>query len=115
MSCDYPLVPQIMCVTQASFMCSAAAGTRPDGSAAASTNWENLNRYADEFRTSESGGTGPAARRRPVVRDNDEALVENLDLDYEVVYAGSEPALIQAFRQADANRDWVTGYFYEPQ
>lgn len=33
----------------------------------------------------------------------------------EVVYAGSEPALIQAFRQADANRDWVTGYFYEPQ
>lgn len=41
--------------------------------------------------------------------------MENLDLDYEVVYAGSEPALIQAFRQADANRDWVTGYFYEPQ
>ncbi len=29
---------------------------------------------------------------------NDEALVKNLDLNYKVVYAGSEAALIQAFR-----------------
>ena len=30
--------------------------------------WENLNKYADEFSTSESGRQGPAARRRPVLR-----------------------------------------------
>ena len=79
------------------------------------TNWENLNKYADEFRTSESGGKGQLLDGDPSFVTNDEALVENLDLDYEVVYAGSEPALIQAFRQAEANRDWVIGYFYEPQ
>ncbi len=32
------------------------------------TNWQNLNKYASMFKTSESGGQGPAARRRPVVR-----------------------------------------------
>jgi glycine betaine/proline transport system substrate-binding protein len=32
-----------------------------------------------------------------------------------VVYAGSETALIQAFRKAEKNKEWVIGYFYEPQ
>jgi glycine betaine/proline transport system substrate-binding protein len=41
--------------------------------------------------------------------------VKNLDLNYEVVYAGSEAALIQAFRQAEANKEPLIGYFYEPQ
>ena len=31
------------------------------------------------------------------------------------MYAGSEAALIQAFRQAEKNKEWVLGYFYEPQ
>jgi glycine betaine/proline transport system substrate-binding protein len=41
--------------------------------------------------------------------------VQNLNLNFKVVYAGSEPALIQAFRQAEKNHDWLIGYFYEPQ
>jgi glycine betaine/proline transport system substrate-binding protein len=32
-----------------------------------------------------------------------------------VVYAGSEPALIQAFRQGEQNKKPVIGYFYAPQ
>jgi glycine betaine/proline transport system substrate-binding protein len=79
------------------------------------TDWESLNTYADEFQTSESGGKGQLLDGDPSFVTNDEALVENLDLDYKVVYAGSEPALIQAFRQAEANEEWVIGYFYEPQ
>ena len=46
---------------------------------------------------------------------NDEALVKNLKLDYKVVYAGSEAALIQAFRQSEKEKKPVIGYFYEPQ
>jgi glycine betaine/proline transport system substrate-binding protein len=41
--------------------------------------------------------------------------VKNLNLDFEVVYAGSEAALIQAFRQAEKNKEPLIGYFYEPQ
>jgi len=79
------------------------------------TDWQNLNDYADEFETSESNGKGQLLDGDPSFVTNDEALVENLDLDFEVVYAGSEAALIQAFRQAEENQEWVLGYFYEPQ
>jgi glycine betaine/proline transport system substrate-binding protein len=79
------------------------------------TNWENLNKYADKFATPESGGKGQLLDGDPSFVTNDEALVENLNLNYQVVYAGSEAALIQAFRQAEANKEWLIGYFYEPQ
>ncbi len=46
---------------------------------------------------------------------NDAALVRNLNLNFKVVYAGSETALIQSFRQAEAKKQWLLGYFYEPQ
>jgi glycine betaine/proline transport system substrate-binding protein len=78
-------------------------------------NWKNLNKYSQQFATSESGGKGQLLDGDPSFVTNDEALVQNLNLDFKVVYAGSEPALIQAFRQAEANKDWLIGYFYEPQ
>ena len=77
--------------------------------------WENLNDFADEFATPESDGLGQLLDGDPSFVTNDEALVENLDLDFEVVFAGSEAALIQAFRQAEEDKQWVLGYFYEPQ
>jgi glycine betaine/proline transport system substrate-binding protein len=77
--------------------------------------WKNLNKYAEEFATSESGGKGQLLDGDPGFVTNDEALVQNLNLDFKVVYAGSEPALIQAFRSAEENKEWVLGYFYEPQ
>jgi glycine betaine/proline transport system substrate-binding protein len=79
------------------------------------TSWKNLNKYADKFQTSESGGKGQLLDGDPSYVTNDEALVKNLNLDYKVVYAGSEPALIQAFRNAEKNHKWVIGYFYKPQ
>src|SRR5215213_3165710 len=79
------------------------------------TDWKNLNKYADLFKTSESGGKGQLLDGDPSFVTNDEALVKNLKLNYKVVYAGSEPALIQAFRTAEQNKKPVLGYFYDPQ
>jgi glycine betaine/proline transport system substrate-binding protein len=41
--------------------------------------------------------------------------VKNLHLNYKVVFAGSETALIQAFRVGEADKKPVLGYFYSPQ
>jgi glycine betaine/proline transport system substrate-binding protein len=78
-------------------------------------NWENLNDYADEFATSESGGKGQLLDGDPSYVTNDEALVKNLGLDFQVVVGGSEAALIQSFRSAEENKTWLLAYFYEPQ
>jgi glycine betaine/proline transport system substrate-binding protein len=77
--------------------------------------WENLNKYADQFKTTESGGKGQILDGDPSFVTNDEALVKNLNLNFKVVYAGSETALIEAFRSAEANKKFLIGYFYEPQ
>lgn len=79
------------------------------------TNWENLNKYADMFKTSESGGKGQLLDGDPSYVTNDEALVKNLDLDFQVVVGGSEAALIQSFRSAEENKTPLLAYFYEPQ
>ncbi|HYQ68960.1 ABC transporter substrate-binding protein [Actinophytocola sp.] len=79
------------------------------------TDWNNLNKYADMFRTSESGTQGQLLDGDPSFVTNDEALVKNLNLKFKVVYGGSETALIQAFRQAEKNKTPVIGYFYSPQ
>jgi glycine betaine/proline transport system substrate-binding protein len=77
--------------------------------------WKNLNKYADEFRTSESGGKGQLLDGDPSYVTNDEALVKNLKLNYKVVVGGSEAGLIQSFRSAEKNKEWLLAYFYEPQ
>lgn len=79
------------------------------------TNWENLNKYASKFATSESGSQGQLLDGDPSFVTNDAALVKNLKLNYKVVYAGSEAALIQAFRTGEQNKTPVLGYFYSPQ
>ena len=68
------------------------------------TDWKNLNKYADLFKTSESGGKGQLLDGDPAFVTNDEALVKNLNLNYKVVFAGSEAALIQAFRRPSSRR-----------
>ena len=79
------------------------------------TNWENLNKYADMFKTSESGDKGQLLDGDPSYVTNDEALVKNLDLDYQVVVGGSEAALLTSFRSAEENKTPLLAYFYTPQ
>ena len=77
--------------------------------------WRNLDKYADELATPESGGKGQFLGADPSYVQFDEAIISNLGLDLEVVFSGSEAASITAFRQAEANQEFLIGYFYEPQ
>ncbi len=79
------------------------------------TDWHNLNKYAAQFKTSESGDKGQFLDGDPSFVTNDEALVRNLNLNFKVVYTGSEDALIAAFKSAEAQKKFLLGYFYEPQ
>ena len=79
------------------------------------TDWNNLNKYADLFKTSESGDKGQLLDGDPSFVTEDEGIINGLGLDYKVVYAGSEAALIEAFRKAEQNKTPLIGYFYSPQ
>ncbi|WP_030779460.1 ABC transporter substrate-binding protein [Streptomyces sp. NRRL S-920] len=79
------------------------------------TDWKNLNKYADRFRTSESGGKGQLMDGSPSYVTNDKALVQNLDLDYEVVFAGSEAAQITQIEQFAKQQKPFLTYWYKPQ
>jgi glycine betaine/proline transport system substrate-binding protein len=79
------------------------------------TDWKNLNKYADMFKTSESGGKGQLLDGDPSYVTNDAALVKNLNLNFKVVTGGSEAALIQSFRTAEAQQKPLLAYFYSPQ
>jgi glycine betaine/proline transport system substrate-binding protein len=79
------------------------------------TNWENLNKYASMFKTSESGDKGQFLASDPTFVTNDEALITNLKLDYKAVYSGSEAASVTSFQQAAKDKKPLIGYFYTPQ
>ncbi|TNM49531.1 glycine/betaine ABC transporter substrate-binding protein [Nocardioides albidus] len=76
---------------------------------------KNLNKYAKQFATSESGGKGQFLGADPSYVQFDEAIISNLGLDFKVVFSGSEAASITAFQQAEKNKEFLIGYFYEPQ
>jgi glycine betaine/proline transport system substrate-binding protein len=77
--------------------------------------WKNLNKYAADFATSETGDKGQFLGADPSYIQFDEAIIDNLGLDFQVVFSGSEPASITAFQRAEANKEFMIGYFYEPQ
>lgn len=77
--------------------------------------YRNLNKYAARFKTSESGGKGQFLGADPSFVQFDEAIVSNLNLNFQVVFSGSEAASIQAFQKAERNKEFLIGYFYEPQ
>jgi glycine betaine/proline transport system substrate-binding protein len=77
--------------------------------------WHNLNKYADLFKTSESGDKGQFLGSDPTFVQYDEALIANLGLNFKDVFSGSEAATITAFQQADKNKTPLIGYFYDPQ
>jgi glycine betaine/proline transport system substrate-binding protein len=79
------------------------------------TDYKNLNKYADLFKTSKTGSKGQLLDGDPTYVTNDKALIKNLHLNYTVQYAGSEDKLIAAFRDAEANHTALLGYFYSPQ
>ncbi|MEU2062292.1 ABC transporter substrate-binding protein [Streptomyces sp. NPDC013455] len=79
------------------------------------TDWRNLNKYASLFRTPESGGKGQLMDGSPSYVTNDKALVKNLELDYQVVFAGSEAAQITQIKQFAKEKKPFLTYWYAPQ
>ncbi|MFH9010531.1 ABC transporter substrate-binding protein [Streptomyces sp. NPDC017943] len=79
------------------------------------TNWKNLDKYADLFRTPESGSKGQLMDGSPSYVTNDKALVKNLKLDYQVVFAGSEAAQITQMKQFAKEKKPFLTYWYSPQ
>ena len=68
--------------------------------------YENLNKYAQEFATSESGGQGQFLGADPSYVQFDEAIVSNLDLDFKVVFSGSEAASSRRSARRRRTRSW---------
>ncbi|MEV8566203.1 ABC transporter substrate-binding protein [Streptomyces sp. NPDC051322] len=79
------------------------------------TNWKNLNKYAAQLRTAESGDKGQLMDGSPSYVTNDKALVKNLKLNFDVVFAGSEAAQITQIQQFAKEKKPFLTYWYEPQ
>ncbi|MGW5936837.1 ABC transporter substrate-binding protein [Streptomyces celluloflavus] len=79
------------------------------------TDWKNLNKFAAQLRTPESGDKGQLMDGSPSYVTNDKALVKNLHLDYEVVFAGSEAAQITQIQQFAKEKKPFLTYWYQPQ
>ena len=77
--------------------------------------YTKLNERAELFKTSESGDKGQFLAGDPSFVTSDQGIIDGLGLDFTVVYAGSEAALIEAFRSAEQNKTPLLGYFYSPQ
>jgi glycine betaine/proline transport system substrate-binding protein len=78
------------------------------------TDWNNLNKYADLFKTSESGDLGQFLGTDPSYVQYDEALATNLKLNFKVIFTGSENATIEAIKQADAQKKPLLFYWWDP-
>ena len=76
--------------------------------------WEGLNDNASLFATAETGDKGQMLDGDPSFVSYDAEIVENLDLNYEVVVAGSESALLSELEQAYANEEPILLYWYTP-
>ncbi|MBR7678390.1 glycine/betaine ABC transporter substrate-binding protein, partial [Streptomyces daliensis] len=61
--------------------------------------WKNLNKYAKDLRTTESGDKGQLLEGSPSYTTNDKYIIDNLDLDFKPVYAGSEAAQITEMKK----------------
>jgi glycine betaine/proline transport system substrate-binding protein len=75
----------------------------------------NLNRYADLFKTSESGGKGAWLEGPPGYTTIGEKMIEANKLNFKAINTGSEAALIEAFTDGQNNKKAVLGYWYTPQ
>lgn len=73
-----------------------------------------LNKFADQLKTSESGDKGQILDGDPAFVTNDEALVNNLGLDYKVVYSGSEAASNKAIEAAAKAGKGILAYYWDP-
>ena len=78
------------------------------------TDWNNLNKYADLFKTSESGDLGQFLGTDPSYVQYDEALMTNLQLNFKVIFSGSENATVEAIKQSVDQKKPLLFYWWDP-
>jgi glycine betaine/proline transport system substrate-binding protein len=78
------------------------------------TDASNLNKYAELFKTSESGSKGAWYEGPPGYTTVGEKMIAAGDLNFQVISTGSEAALIELFTQAVDNQTPALGYWWEP-
>ena len=78
------------------------------------TNPQILNKYADQFKTSESGGKGQILDGDPSFVTQDQAMINGFGLNFKVVYSGSEAASNKAIQSAIDQQKPILAYYYTP-
>lgn len=73
-----------------------------------------LNKYADQFKTSESGDKGQILDGDPSFVTNDQGMINGFGLNYKVVYSGSEAASNKAIQSAIDQHKPILAYYYTP-
>ncbi|MGW1495066.1 glycine betaine ABC transporter substrate-binding protein [Streptomyces sp. NPDC002402] len=79
------------------------------------TDYKNLNKYAKDFKTGESGDKGEILEGSPDYVTNDDALIKNLKLDLKTNYSGSEAAQITAIKKYAKEQKPFLTYWWTPQ
>ena len=74
----------------------------------------NLNKYADLFKTADSGGKGAWYEGPPGYTTIGEKMISANKLNYKAIATGSEAALVDVLTKAEANKTPALVYFYEP-
>ena len=78
--------------------------------------WEGFQdpAIAAEFATAETGENGRFLGTDPSYSQYDEAIIENLDLPFQVVFSGSEPATVAELDTRFANEEPIVMYWWTP-
>lgn len=79
------------------------------------TDSANLNKYADLFKTADSGGKGAWFEGPPGYTTIGEKMIAANKLNFKAISTGSEAALIDVLTKAEANKTPALAYFYAPQ
>jgi glycine betaine/proline transport system substrate-binding protein len=77
--------------------------------------WEGFKENADEFATAETGDKGRFLGADTTYSIFDEAIIESLGLDLQVVYSGSESASLSALNKAYEAQEPILMYWWTPQ
>jgi glycine betaine/proline transport system substrate-binding protein len=78
------------------------------------TDSKNLNKYASLFKTADSGGKGAWYEGPPGYTTIGEKMVSANNLNFKVIFSGSEAALVDGFTKAEANKTAFIGYAWQP-
>ena len=76
--------------------------------------WEGYADAAADFATAETGDNGRFLGADPSWVQYDEAIIENLELPFQVVWAGSEDAMLAEVSSSYSREEPILFYFYSP-